>query len=255
MKPNYYIASCSYGKDSIAQILIALENNEPLDEVIFCEVRFGFNISGEIPEHIDFINNVAKPALLKRGVKKITHITTGKTYIDCFMHYNRKREKIQGFPLAKKCKIKSELKIAPIKKYIRKLNKEYNVIEYIGITIDEPYRFNQLTENKVSLLKKYMINQIQTREICEKNNLLSPVYKFSLRQGCWFCPNAKISQLARIKRDYPFLWSKLKACSEVKGTISNKFSYNKTFADIERKVDIYNFYHKHERLLFCLEEE
>lgn len=27
-----YIASCSFGKDSIATILLALENNEPLDK-------------------------------------------------------------------------------------------------------------------------------------------------------------------------------------------------------------------------------
>lgn len=33
-----YIASCSFGKDSLATILLALEHNEPLDRAIFCEV-------------------------------------------------------------------------------------------------------------------------------------------------------------------------------------------------------------------------
>ena len=127
MKPNYYIASCSFGKDSIATILTALEHKEPLDEVIFCEVRFSINISGEIPEHIEFINNVAIPMLYLKGVKKITTLYAKKTYIDCFMHINKKRNKYQGFPLAKKCKIKSDLKIGPIKKYISKLKKDYNV--------------------------------------------------------------------------------------------------------------------------------
>lgn len=50
-KPTY-IASCSFGKDSIATILLALENNEPLDRVVFAEVMFDHsrNISGESPE-------------------------------------------------------------------------------------------------------------------------------------------------------------------------------------------------------------
>lgn len=56
-----YIASCSFGKDSIATILLAREHNEPLDEIVYCEVMFDENISGELPEHRDFIYNVAIP--------------------------------------------------------------------------------------------------------------------------------------------------------------------------------------------------
>lgn len=40
IKPKMHIASCSFGKDSIATILLALENNEPLDRVVFAEVMF-----------------------------------------------------------------------------------------------------------------------------------------------------------------------------------------------------------------------
>ena len=49
-----YIASRSFGKDSIATVLLALEKGEPLDAVLFCEVMFDHarGISGEIPEHI-----------------------------------------------------------------------------------------------------------------------------------------------------------------------------------------------------------
>lgn len=51
-KENIYIASCSFGKDSIATILLALENNEPLHKVVFSEVMFDNknNISGELQE-------------------------------------------------------------------------------------------------------------------------------------------------------------------------------------------------------------
>lgn len=70
-KKPLYVASCSFGKDSIATILLALENNEPLDRVVFAEVMFDHEkgISGEIPEHIDWIYSTAIPKLESMGVK------------------------------------------------------------------------------------------------------------------------------------------------------------------------------------------
>ena len=69
-KPTY-IASCSFGKDSLATILLALEHNEPLDRVVFAEVMYDHKrgISGEIPEHIEWIYGKAIPKLESMGVK------------------------------------------------------------------------------------------------------------------------------------------------------------------------------------------
>lgn len=58
-----YIASCSFGKDSLATIILAKEHGEPLDEIVYVEVMFDREISGEQPEHRDFIFNVAIPKL------------------------------------------------------------------------------------------------------------------------------------------------------------------------------------------------
>ena len=70
-KKTMYIASCSFGKDSIATILLALEHNEPLDRVVFAEVMFDHEkgISGEVPEHIEWIYSTAIPKLESIGVK------------------------------------------------------------------------------------------------------------------------------------------------------------------------------------------
>ncbi len=35
-----YVASCSFGKDSIAALLLAVKYDEPLDEAVYCEVMF-----------------------------------------------------------------------------------------------------------------------------------------------------------------------------------------------------------------------
>lgn len=70
-KKPLYVASCSFGKDSIATILLALEHNEPLDRVVFSEVMFDLEkgISGEVPEHIGWIYSTAIPKLESMGVK------------------------------------------------------------------------------------------------------------------------------------------------------------------------------------------
>lgn len=55
----------------MATVLLALEHNEPLDEILFTEVMFDHarNISGEIPEHIDWIHSTAIPRFEAMGVK------------------------------------------------------------------------------------------------------------------------------------------------------------------------------------------
>lgn len=85
MKPKMHIASCSFGKDSLATILLALENNEPLDRVVFAEVMFCHErgISGEIPEHIEWIYSTAIPKLESMGVK-VDVVKSKKDYIHFF---------------------------------------------------------------------------------------------------------------------------------------------------------------------------
>lgn len=80
-----YFVSCSFGKDSIATALLALEKGEPIDGLIFCEVMYDHsrNISGEIPEHINWIRNTAIPRLEEMGLK--TTIVKGtKDYLYFF---------------------------------------------------------------------------------------------------------------------------------------------------------------------------
>lgn len=242
MKPNYYIASCSFGKDSIATILTALEHQEPLDEVIFCEVMFDEVTSGESPEHIDFIYNVAIPKLYELGVPKITIVRAKKNYLIYFFDTIKKGKsqgKLVGFPLASKCFVKSRLKVRPLLSYVANLKKQYNVIEYIGICTDEIHRMRQLNNNKTSLLLKYSLTQTETRNIAIKNGLLSPVYEHTLRQGCWFCPNCRPKYFSYIKLHHNHLWIRLKELSNVGNTASGFFSWGETFEQIEQKVDKY----------------
>ena len=61
-------------------------------------------------------------------------------------------------------------------------------------------------------------------ELCKKYNLLSPLYGFSRRGGCWFCPNAKNAELKHLRKEHKELWQKLLELEnekELAGTIWN----------------------------------
>lgn len=78
------ICSCSMGKDSLATVILALMHHEPLDEIVYCEVMFDKEISGEVPEHRTFIYETAIPWLRRAGLNvKILRANT--TYKECFI--------------------------------------------------------------------------------------------------------------------------------------------------------------------------
>lgn len=77
-----YLASCSFGKDSLATILLAKKHGEPLDEAVYCEVMFDKTISGEVPEHRDFIYTKGIPTLERMGVK-VTVLRSEKPMWTC----------------------------------------------------------------------------------------------------------------------------------------------------------------------------
>ena len=62
MSPKH-VASCSFGKDSIATILLALEHGEPLDEAVYCEVMFDDDIRfGKPDASMEEVQAAAKKA-------------------------------------------------------------------------------------------------------------------------------------------------------------------------------------------------
>lgn len=145
-----YIASCSFGKDSIATILLAKTCGEPLDEAVYCEVMFDKDISGEVPEHGDFIYGTAIPALEDMGVKVIV-LRSEQTYVGLFtgrITRGPKKGMLRSFPICGRCAIQRDCKLAPIRKYQKTLPPD--TVQYIGIAQDEQERLLRLTGTQVS---------------------------------------------------------------------------------------------------------
>lgn len=210
-KPKKYVASCSFGKDSLASVILAHEHKEPLDEIIYCEVMFNKEISGEVPEHRDFIYNTAIPKLEAWGYK-VTVLHSDITYLDHFNHIlvrGKNEGKKRGFPSFVGCSVNRDCKLRAIQQYWRQ-QKEVDAVQYIGIAIDEPRRLERLEgTNGISLLGKYNYTEEMARQLCEEYNLLSPIYDFSSRNGCWFCPNARPAELRHLYQKHRELVEKL----------------------------------------------
>ena len=84
-----------------------------------------------------------------------------------------------------------------------------NIVEYLGIAADEPKRFGQLNERKRAPLVEFNIDEDLCGLYCQYNDMLSPSYETSCRDGCWFCHNQGVNQLRNLWKNYPNLWALL----------------------------------------------
>ena len=196
----HYSVSWSGGKDSTASIILAHLHNEPVDSIVFVEVMFDKEngISGENPQHIDFIKNKAIPVFESWGYR-VDIVHSDRDFLSVFNRVIEKpRKHIEhkgmkyGFPPNGLCSVKRDCKLRAIKKYYESVGE---CIQYVGIAVDEPRRLASLHKtNNISLLEKYGLTEADAMRLCEQYGLLSPTYKFSKRGGCWFCPNAKLAE-------------------------------------------------------------
>ncbi len=230
-----YTASCSFGKDSLATILLAKEHGEPLDEVVYCEVMFDVEISGEVPEHRDFIFSSAIPKLEAMGLP-VTVLRSEKTYCDLFkgrITRGPKKGMVRSFPLCGKCYVQRDCKLRPLRQHAK--GQPDGTHNYVGIAADEPKRLSRLKENEISLLAKYGYIEGMAKDLCRQHGLLSPSYDFTDRGGCWFCPNAKESELRHLYEHHPELWNKLLELQAIPDKATEKFNRIESFVDIDRR--------------------
>lgn len=232
-----YVVSCSGGKDSVATILVAVEHNEPLDEIVYAEVMFDKQLSGEFPEHRDFIYNRLKPFCEKLGVP-LTILHSSKTYDDVF-HQKFSRGgyvgQKHGFARPKGCFVNRECKLKPLNAYKRK--QEANVVYYVGIAADEHKRLKRLDgTSNISLLAKYGVTEKEALQLCKEHELLSPVYDISHRNGCWFCPYAKDKELLHLLTNHQEMFDKLIEWEHEDNLSYRRMTFTETPSEIKARL-------------------
>ena len=205
-----YIASLSYGKDSIAMLEVIKQHNMPLDRIVHVEIMATNTIPADLPPMMEFKTKADKIIKERYGIE-VEHLRAQKSYEEYFYSIigsckiNSKSKhagKIYGFPTVRAPWCNSGLKVGVLKKAERS-----GSVKYIGIAADEPNRFHNLTELKRSPLVEYGVTEAEARKICEDLDLLSPIYTQATRGGCWFCHNQGVQQLRLLRKQYPEYWA------------------------------------------------
>lgn len=239
--------SWSGGKDSSVSIILCHENGISLDGIIFSEVMFDHsrNISGEDPEHIEWIYNTAIPIIERMGYP-VKVLRSDKDYLSLFntricssFKHPERIGKKAGWLIGSMCSANDRLKMRPIREWRKSIGEHE---EIVGIAVDEVERLArlELKPNNRSVLAEYHVREADTFSICRRYGLLSPIYDDEDRGGCWFCPNSSIKDFARLKKYHPELWEELENLSHDPDIVSQGFKYGRTFASVNREVDLIN---------------
>lgn len=241
-----YFCSWSGGVDSTATGVLAVLNNEPLDVMVYATVMFDKETPADLPEHYQFLHEVAFPWFRERGIK-VAEVRSNKNFVDDYFYFlsgpkSKYCGKYRGFPLVGRggCEVKRFGKVQPVNKYIRenKDDRRSEYITYIGYAADERRRLATLKDNQISLLAKYGVSHNEAIKLCEKYGLKSPYYDYSKRGGCFFCPNANDSQLMWLKVHHPELWNKLLSLQSEPNIIRpGKFRVHEGLFEIDKRLE------------------
>lgn len=240
------IFSLSFGKDSMATLILAAEQGIPIDRVMYCEIKFNDEISGEHPLMAEWIPTAER--ILKERFGITVEHTFGKTYLEAFYTVNKTGRfsgKIYGFPYIGGAWCNRILKLNAMSKYLSQFKKQ-TITQFVGIACDEPRRWERMKakENSRKKYRSLLVEQNLTEqdafEICKKYDLLSPIYSVDgiYRGGCWFCPKQCNAALYSLWKNYPKLWKELENLEKVKGRrISNKFKPDGNPSDYAKRFE------------------
>lgn len=225
-----YIASVSFGKDSLAMLLLLLERHEPLDEVVFYDTGMEFQSIYKIRDKIIL--------LLRNKNIKYTELHPKNSFEYTMFEKpvkHRNGTSSKGYSwCGGRCRWGTTEKNKSISKYLkRKYGTNYK--EYVGIAFDEPQR---LTNNEYKLYPLYELKYTEKDCLlyCYKKgfNWLEDgieLYDILDRVSCWCCSNKNLKELRNYYKYLPKYWERLK---EFQKRTTRPFKNNKhTIIDLE----------------------
>lgn len=209
MSETKYVASVSFGKDSLAMLLLILEKGLPLHEVVFYDTGMEFQAIYSIRDRI-------LPILEEHGVK-YTELHPPRPFLFDMLEksVNSKKNGLHyGYSWCGGCaRWGTATKTAALDSHARKAGK--NVVQYVGIAADEPKRLHRLEENKVAPLADWGITEADALRLCYEGGYFWEENGFRLydildRVSCWCCANKNLKELRNIYTHLPEYWNRLK---------------------------------------------
>ena len=192
-KPIFNIVSFSGGKDSTAMLLKMMEENIPIDCVLFCDTGL------EFPEMYEHIDKVEK----ETGIK-ISRVKAEESFEYMMLHKQIKRREDSpvlqrygnvsglGWPGPKMRWCTNRLKTQPRERFIKAFQPYYEIKQYVGIAADELYRMerkNNQNPNHIHPLIEWNMTEKDCLEYCYQRGYdWGGLYELFKRVSCWCCP-------------------------------------------------------------------
>ena len=238
-----YIASVSFGKDSLAMLIYILENHLPLDEVVFYDTGMEFQA---------IYNNRDKMLyyLKQKGIK-YTELKPKRPFLfDMLERPKIKRTGETAFGdgwCGGPCRWGTIGKMTALDTYCK------GNLVYIGLAADEPRRLQNLGTNKNSPIADVGMTEADCLAYCrergwnwnEKTDSTESgyidLYDILDRVSCWCCKNQNRKELKNMYLYLPQYWQKLKDlqskiiapmkqfCNRQYGEYGNVFEMEKVF--------------------------
>lgn len=230
-----YIASVSFGKDSLAMLLRLLEEKYPLDEVVYFDIGVEFDSIRANAERIT-------PILTACGVQ----MTVLKPKDEFLYTMTEKPVKKRNGTCQKgykwcggNCRWGTTLKLDAIAENYKKYGDEA-IVEYVGVAADERHRINrQRNGNRVKIypLVEWEMSEKDCLDYCYShgwhwNENGYELYDLLDRLSCWCCRNKNLQELRNIYHYLPEVWQKLK---DLQDKVQMPYKDGKTIHDLEMR--------------------
>lgn len=209
IKAARYIASVSWGKDSLAMLLMLIEREQPLDEVVFYDTGMEF-------QAIYDTRDKTLPLLATHGIRYTELHPLNSMEHDMFdRDVDGPYGPHKGYDwCGGRCRWGTAMKQAALDKH------RGDAIAYIGIAHDERERLAKETaSNKRYPLAEYGITEGEALLYCYERGYRwmedgKPLYALLDRVSCWCCRNKNLKELRNYYNYLPGYWDRLKSLQD-----------------------------------------
>ena len=230
-----YVASCSFGKDSLAMLLKLIELKMPLDLMVFFDTGMEF-------QAIYNLRDKVVAMLSELGIKYAELRAETPFWIQMLIKEVNPGKETAHFGYewcGGMCRWGTSDKVRICQKYYEENYPDYEIYEYIGIAADEPNRVKD-DEHKLYPLIQLNMTEADCLEYCRYYgfNWIEEgidLYDILDRVSCWCCCNKNLKELKNIYIYLPKYWGYLKGLQSRTGRPFRRCGKERTIFELEER--------------------